>query len=162
MLFLWGFVSNTYLTREEAYNSYRDYSDELGADPDSTKTFYSKMRQTPRIKDAQKRINGKMERIFQGISLKTESEADEAGEALLHTQETVQENTCKNKRVQKPASSASVGGFDVDSCFTSGQFPVCCSCHKPVVQLESLTNIDGKPIHKSCKQKIDDQKKEAQ
>ena len=100
-----------------------------------------------------------MERIFQGISLKTKSDADDAG---VHTQETVQKNNGKNKLLQKPASSASVGGFDVDNCFPSGQFPVCCSCHKPVVQLESLTNIDGKPIHKSCKQKIDDQKKEAQ
>ena len=148
------------LLRQEAYDHYKNYAYEIGVEPDSTRTFYPKMRQTPRVKDVKKRINGKMERIFQGIALKHESEADETHEAHSTTQETVQENNCKKKQVKKSASSASVGEFDVDSCFPSGQFPVCFSCHETIVQLESLTNIDGRPIHKSCKQKIDAQKKQ--
>lgn len=64
------------LTRQEAYNNYRDYADELGATPDSPRVFYSKMRQTPKVKDTQVRIgkDGKRERVFQGITLKSEIE----------------------------------------------------------------------------------------
>lgn len=65
----------------------------------------------------------------------------------------------RNENRLIPKKEASVGEFTVDSCFPSGQFPVCFSCHKPIVQLESLTNIDGKPIHKNCKAEIEAQKK---
>ena len=68
----------------------------------------------------------------------------------------------KIKEVSESATSATtatIGEFNVDSCFPSGQFPVCFSCHKPIVQLESLTNIDGRPIHKSCKAEIEAQKR---
>ena len=150
------FQPEAYLTRQEAYDHYKKYAYEIGVEPDNTRIFYPKMRQTPRVKDVEKRINGKLERIFQGIALKHESDAHDAHST---TQEIVQHKKKEVKTSASSASSASVGDFNVDSCFPSGQFPVCFSCHKPIVQLESLTNIDGRPIHKSCKQKIEDQKK---
>ena len=92
--------------------------------------------------------------------MKTESEADEACEAFSHTQEITDKN---KKEVCAPASnvsSASVDGFKVDGSFPSGQFPVCFCCHKIIIQLESLTKLDGRPVQKSCKQKIDAQMKQ--
>ena len=51
--------------------------------------------------------------------------------------------------------------FDVndEKYFPKGQYAICLSCHKPISQLKNLTNIDGKPIHKSCKAEIEAQKR---
>lgn len=59
-----------YLLREEALENYNDYCDELGVARDSKTIFFGKMRTTRRVKELQKRINGKRERIFEGITFK--------------------------------------------------------------------------------------------
>jgi len=73
-----------------------------------------------------------------------------------------QKNSSKKKQVKKPATSATFATpekFDIDKFFPEGQYPVCFVCHKSIRQLRFLTNIDGKPVHKSCRQKILDQQK---
>lgn len=87
--------------------------------------------------------------------MKNESEADEAGEAGFHTQEITEKN---RNEVCTPASGAS--SASVDGSFPSGQFPVCFCCHKIIIQLEFLRNLDGRLVQKSCKQKIDAQMKQ--
>ena len=155
------FQPEAYLTRQEAYDHYKNYAYEIGAEPDSTREFYAKMRQTPRIKDTHKRIDEKIERIFQGIVLNPENVADVADDAGSTTQETVQENNKKSVLVQKPATSASPASKDdfVEQYFPEGQYPICFLCHKPVSELQCLTNIDGKPVHRSCVRKIEAQEK---
>ena len=160
-----------YLTRQEAYDSYRDYADELGAEPDCAKTFYAKMRQTPRIKDSKMRINDKTERVFRGILLKNNKEEDEsqtklnieaheAPKALLGTrQNKYSDNKLKKGKDVHPAISATSATLDVDDYFIEGQFPTCFSCHLAISRLSDLTNIDGKPIHVCCKAKIEAQMK---
>ena len=39
------------------------------------------------------------------------------------------------------------------------QYPLCFSCYESIISLDLLTTIEGKPIHKKCKQKIEAQKK---
>ena len=71
------FLSVGKVTRQEAYDSYKEYANELGANPDSTRNFYNKMRQTPKIKEFKgKTPAGKSERYFKGVAIKN-SENDE-------------------------------------------------------------------------------------
>ena len=165
------FVSDAYLTRQEAYDSYMDYADELGAEPDSAKTFYAKMRQTPRIKESKMRIKEKTERVFRGITLKNEKdedesqtkldiEAHEAPKALLGTQQNkYNDDKLKNSKDVISAASATSATHNVEDYFIEGQFPTCFSCHKAISERSQLTNIDCKPIHVCCKAKIEAQKK---
>jgi len=64
-------IPSAYMLREDALNSYFEYCDDIGAERDSKRLFYEKMRQTPQVKDVgQKKIAGKPQRVFQGITLK--------------------------------------------------------------------------------------------
>jgi len=141
-------ITEAYLTRKEAYDNYKEYTDEIGATPDTTRVFYMKMRQTPKIKDAKMRINDKIERVFQGITLK--SVADVAVVAGCTSQEKNLTNNSKDKIPATTATSATSATKDVGS-----YFPTCFLCHKPVSRAEELTNIDGKPCHMECKQKLE-------
>ena len=59
------------VTRQETYDSYKLYAEELGATPDSSRSFYNKMRQTPRIAEYRARDNtGQVQRYFKGLTLK--------------------------------------------------------------------------------------------
>jgi len=164
------FSSDGYITRQVAYDSYKDYVDELGAEPDSTKTFYAKIRQTPKIKDCKMKIKDKLERIFKGISLKDvpeedqnqttlDLEAHEAQEAHVHNPKNNEKiSKTKNNKEFYPAFAASPASNNAES-FVDGKYPTCFSCHQAICRLNQLTNIDGKPIHVSCKEQIDIQKK---
>jgi len=66
------FVSAAYLTRDEALADCMAYCDEIGADRISKRVFYEKLRNTPKVRDIQKKIAGKPQRVFEGITLKTE------------------------------------------------------------------------------------------
>jgi putative DNA primase/helicase len=153
-------VPNAYLTREEAQTAYFDYCDEIGADRDSKRVFYEKMRQTPKVKDAQKLIGGKAVRVFTGITLKTDEDstqtslniADIADITVTHTAK-VSNNSEKIWYINTANSAINAinDTFNIDSLFPKGQYPICWACHGSITQLENLTNVDGKPIHKSCK-----------
>ncbi len=67
-------------------------------------------------------------------------------------QNQILENNPKNICVSKKKAIATI---------PKGQLPNCFSCHKPIIRLTSLTNIDGKPIHKKCKLDIEAQKKKS-
>ena len=80
---------------------------------------------------------------------------------ILETK-TDDKNEEKPKKNQFHKSPLILNDLDIGQYFPKGQYPVCLACHEPIIQLESLTNIEGRPIHRSCKQKIDVQKREAQ
>jgi putative DNA primase/helicase len=64
------------LERESGYESYRDYTIELGETPDSRRVFYAKMRRIKGVKEYITNVSGKTERGFKGIELK-DQEAQE-------------------------------------------------------------------------------------
>jgi hypothetical protein len=162
------FVPEAFLTRQEAFNNYRDYTDELGADPDSPRTFYSKMRQTPRIKDTQIRVQGKGTRVFQGITFKTELEMEKSQTKLesvadvadvASTTSQLQKNLKNSKEVISPATSATSAtppSVDIDKAFTQ---IVCFDCRRILTEDTPYTHYDGKPICFTCFNKIEAQKK---
>ncbi len=71
--------------------------------PDKEGSFTQKIRRLPNVKDAKKRIDGKAERIWLGLSVK--GEADEVG--LLSYQKS-QENIIGDKKGASDASGASL------------------------------------------------------
>lgn len=168
------FVPKDFVIHQEAFDSYFDYASELGGEPDSKKMFYQKMKDTARVKSSRIRFNGKREWGFQGVSLKQEDEEQSKFGSVpfvpsvpnLGTQRMFESN--KKGKEEEVADSRTVGTvrsaeeFDVDDYFIEGQFPTCFSCHGAISQVSELTNIDGKPIHKHCKAKIESQKTKEQ
>jgi len=162
------FLTEAYLTRKEAYNSYKDYSDELGATPDSERTFYGKMRKTPKIRDTRIRIKNGLARVFQGITLKAETEEDKQQTKFESVPDVPDssypsnfENSLKVEKNKKLGTSGTFGtpSIDIEKYFPKGQYPVCFICHKSVVDLNDLTNIDGLPCHVMCKRTLEDQRR---
>ena len=161
-------IAHTYLTREEALTDCENYCQEIGADILNRKAFYEKMRNEPQVRDVKKKIAGKSVRVFEGITLTTDESIAQTSldgavgaiGAVPTIPETLDNhNYIESKKRASPAPSAPI---DIDSLFPEGQYPVCFSCHEPIIQLEFLTNIDGKPIHKSCKNQIEAQKRKTE
>ena len=151
------FVGEAFLTRQEAYESYKEYNIEIGSEPDSQRTFYSKMRQTPRVKDTQTRVKGKVTRIFQGLTFKkVESVADVTDVAGLHTQES--RETSKSSRVYSPVTSATSATpiVNLDKAFTQ---KVCFDCRRILTDDTPHTFYEEKPICFTCFNQIEAQKK---
>ena len=44
---------------------------------------------------------------------------------------------------------------DIDKAF----YPTCCLCHQPILILDNLSNVNGKPAHKSCVLKLKSKRK---
>lgn len=69
------FGPDYYIPRTVSYYNFKEYAEELGADPGSDKKFYARLRQTPKVRDVQTTIKGETEkRFFKGLCLKTEEE----------------------------------------------------------------------------------------
>jgi P4 family phage/plasmid primase-like protien len=168
------FLPEAYLTRKEAYNSYRDYTDgELGATPDSERTFYGKMRQTPKVRDTRIRIKGKRERVFQGITSKIELEEDEEQTKLetvpdvpdvpdsTYPQKNDESNNPVNIQDKKPVQSGTLGtpSVDIDEALGDGKLPKCFDCKRTIYDPNQLTNWNGHFYCKRCFEKIRAQRK---
>ena len=159
------------ITRQEAYDSYKEYTDELGATPDAIKTFYYKMRKTPKIKDFKGRNReGKIERYFRGIALKNleenenqptldESVAGVADVAGVVSQESLEEHNIKSiKEEEYTACATSATGatkpFDVDEAFSQLQ---CFDCRRILGEHTQYTFHYGKALCFPCLNKLKDQ-----
>ena len=158
------FVAAAYLTREDALIEYFNYCDEIGADRDSKRTFYEKMRQTPRVKDTRKMIDIKVERVFEGITTKNPEDIEENPANLTSLTDLTSFTTrqslenSKNNLIEKTVNPVNV---DIDSLFPKGQYPVCFVCRKPVINPNDLTNLNGLPCHVMCRRELVAQRKEA-
>jgi len=122
------FNPNAYLLREEAHENYKTYCFEIGAAPITKTQFFGSLRDTPRVSDVAKKVKGKTERVFVGITIKTKVEeglddnlienffdtsekvAKVAEVTELHTPNIVAKqknnNMCTKKEVTKPATCA--------------------------------------------------------
>jgi len=160
------FLSVGKVTRQEAYDNYKEYADELGATPENARNFYNKIRKTPRIKEYRSKINGQTERGFKGIHIKSENERENNQQTLEEVSEVSRVSSsgytaiCESSNKEgdiKPDTSDTPDTNDdfIEKYFPkNGQFPICFSCHEPIIQLSQLTNIEGKPIHKRCKEEL--------
>lgn len=183
------FIPEAYLTRKEAYISYRDYTtDELGATPAGERAFYAKMRQTPKVREAQIRIDGKRARVFQGITLKTKNDEDE-GQTTLGADTSVTDVTDRRlfsypgkisdddiyniyhndiSKIQQekhvpsvtPVTSDNADDVDIiDSLLGDGKLPVCFDCKKTIHDPNQLCMWDGHFYCKTCRNAILSQRK---
>ena len=100
-------IPSAYITREEALEAYFEYCDYIGADRDSKRGFYEKMRQTPQVKDVQKKLLGQRQRVFEGLTLKMVPEVPS-----LSTQLCTENNIEGNR---DPSSSGTLGTFGTES-----------------------------------------------
>lgn len=155
------FVPNAYLTREEALTDYQHYCDELEADRDNKRVFYEKMRITPRIKDIQKKIKGKNEHVFEGITFKKEDQnqtilnevAKVAKVAIPHI--GVGTENSNSKLVQKPATFATSATNEDNS---DGFVVQCFNCRKVLAKHE-VYSWGGNVFCRECRLGVEEQKR---
>ena len=104
------------ITREDAYQSYKDYSSEIGTAPDTRNSFYAKIRRTPKIRDYNTRSKNGFERGFQGIKLKENDSslvADISDVAGFY-QNTLLETNKNIKRGKTPKKTANSENSDTE------------------------------------------------
>ena len=104
-------IPTAYLINNEALMACDIYCDEIGADRIPKRSFYERMRKESRVKEIQKIIREKNERVFLGITLKSDNKkqltlAELAELAVPHTQEIIEENTVQDKKTAKTAKTA--------------------------------------------------------
>lgn len=66
----------TYI-KSNAFDDYKEYSDEIGATPETQNKFYARIRDTPKIKDTRVKSQNGFIRVFRGIKPKNNSTIDE-------------------------------------------------------------------------------------
>jgi len=167
------FLSVGKVTRQEAYDSYKDYAEELGATPDGSRSFYNKMRQTPKVSDYRGRDNsGTIQRYFKGLTLK---EPDENGSSQPTLEEPVtdvtvvtgiayprkngESNNPVNVQDIKPVNSVTPvtkNPIDLDKAFSPLQ---CYDCGRKLDENTPYTYFGSKPFCFTCFNKIEAQKK---
>ena len=149
-------IKHAYLTREEALTDCEKYCEEIGADILTKKAFYEKMRNEPQVTDIKKRIGTKIERVFEGITLKKdvetqqplESVADVAVVAESHIPETRESFINKEDKERATNATSATNPFYVQ-CFDCGK----------TLQKHEVYSFQGKTYCRECRLKIEDQKK---
>ena len=109
------FGPNLWVAKRELYNAYKEFCEEEGLLIEDEATFSKEVRRRPNVDIAQKRIAGKVERVWVGISLKRASfEAGEAGFTYTGKAEGMSdkkdENFIQYIKAASVASPASPGG----------------------------------------------------
>jgi P4 family phage/plasmid primase-like protien len=169
-----AFLSVGKVTRDEAYTSYKDYAEELGATPDSPRLFYNKMRQTPRISEYRSKVEGKTERGFRGLVLKN---PDENGSPQPTVEESVSgvsrrssstyplekhnDNNIRNGIIKPDISDTldtKKAKINIDEAFRTLQ---CFDCKRRLTDHTPYTYWQGRPFCITCFNKIEAQKKKA-
>ncbi|TRZ48412.1 MAG: hypothetical protein D4S01_10345 [Dehalococcoidia bacterium] len=169
-----AFLSVGKITRDEAYTNYKNYAEELGATPDTPKTFYNKIRQTPKVSDCRGRDStGKIQRYFKGLILKEldensnqptldESVTGVTGKPSIsyHLKKQNINNVSKIQNITPVNSVTPVTKkkpkIDVDEAFKPLQ---CFDCGKRLTDNTPFTYWDSKPFCFTCFHKIEAQKK---
>ncbi len=70
------YETSAFLLREELYVAYKSYAQSLNATIEGDKAFYAKVRLQPGVRDGDKRVTGKIKRVFYGLRLKTEDDEE--------------------------------------------------------------------------------------
>lgn len=74
-----------YYTRTDFYDLYKEYCDFYGLMIEEEKAFVGKIKQQPKIKNQQKRIDGKMVRVWIGVKVKPVNSEDETDTTIATT-----------------------------------------------------------------------------
>jgi P4 family phage/plasmid primase-like protien len=70
------FDTEAIYVKATAFDNYKEYSDDIGATPETQNKFYARIRDTPKIRDTRIRINGEFVHVFKGIKPKVELSED--------------------------------------------------------------------------------------
>jgi P4 family phage/plasmid primase-like protien len=161
------------VTRDEAYTSYKNYAEELGGIAESTRSFYNKMKQTPKITEYRSFLNKKTERGFKGLILKETGE--NGSQSVLNDSEMSSmsgmsditypqqkqniNNISKIENIEPDISDIpdiQKRSFDVDEAFKPVQ---CFDCGRRLTDQTPFTYWESKPFCFTCFNKIKAQKK---
>lgn len=160
------------ITREEAYHSYTEYCDDLGVTWVKERSFYGKLRDTPKIKPYRTTKLGKTERGFRGLTLKKSTEDNEkdpfqseiVSEMSSMPSSTIQEYKNKKGKKENCIDKTDIPdildinqtqSFDIDKAFPNdGTLPRCYDCKKTIHDHNKLTNLDDQFYCVSCRNKI--------
>ena len=156
------FIPNARLTRQDSFESYKDYCDELGAENDKEGSFYKKMKETPKIKSYRTTNMGKTERGFEGITLKNSETAIEDKKQtkivsrMSDMSGTYPPTICDENSVQVCTPDIP----DIPDTISNNSVGIhCFDCKKPLEHHE-VYSFGGKPYCRECRLKIEEQKKE--
>jgi len=144
---------NLWVTKKALYEAYKIVCEDEGLPIVSEEVFSREVRKKPRVTLVKKRISGKAERVWVGLTLKNESEASEAGEAsspLLgktwgeEGEMGKGENFCS---IEKPASVASPASATSNGLSASVQKPALVRLEHPeMFPSEKCFKCGAKPI----------------
>lgn len=107
-------------TREEAKTAYEAYCDYYGLEVENDKRFTQKLKDTAKIKDTSKRIEGKKTRVWEGVNFKVLAEEDQ--EVASEEQQTLTFNesgtggTLGTRTLSQPNSQKKI--CNLDECKT--------------------------------------------
>jgi len=148
------FIQVGKVTRQEAYDNYKDYCHELGATPESTRVFYAKMRKTPKIGDVMQRDkNGKMERYFQGLAFR-----DVEDDENQHTLDESVADVAGSAYYAKDSKSL-VGQYKTPATSATNSIKIhCFDCGSPLEHHE-VYSFGGNRFCRKCRLKLEEGKK---
>jgi P4 family phage/plasmid primase-like protien len=162
-----------YIPRTRSHEDYKLYCQELNTSPETSRKFYDRLRDTPKIRDTETTIKNEDEKRFWiGLCLKTDYEKQKTAleakakikqlELTPDTTETTANSTsgkeiCKKgnslREVEKSVVSVVSGVKSEESEIYQGQY-VCLYCLKDIdVDSKDWTRDDftgDRPAHKKC------------
>ena len=146
------FDRTLFVTRNEAYETYKDYCEKYGIDNESDKKFTKTLRETKGIKDISKRVNGSKSRVWYGLGLKTLINDEESGTdgtlgTLLHSRK-IQTNQNNSGVSNNSLSVPSVPKKDIKNSYLLNCY--FCSETLPEKGWVSGPLSENKPAHTSC------------
>lgn len=162
------YKSDSEYTRLELYELYKEYCDNYGLIVDEERLFIPKIKQNPKVKTRQKRIDGKIERVWVGLRVKPIKPTEDLAKTEAHeTHETpifgskilreTSESSCRIKSSELHVSGASCAS-DINEKLNSDGEPLvyqqltCCFCEKAILDNEWIMDEFSwnRPAHKSC------------
>jgi transcription initiation factor IIE alpha subunit len=143
--------ANLWVTKKALYEAYKLICEDEGLPIVSEEIFSREVRKKPRVILAQKRITGKMERIWVGIALKSEAgEASEASFPLLGKTSETNEKIEKGEifcGIEEPASPASLASATSSELSSTVQKPTVVRLEpSEMFSSEKCFECGGKPV----------------
>lgn len=163
------FNPNTFIESKETHEMYKNYCFEIGADPVTRTQLYQLLRDTPRVTYIPKKLKGKTERVFLGITQKNREDKNLDDEQLDKYAEN-DEKVAKVAEVASPHTQPTLEkvklstvkqvweGVTFATSATSFQIH-CFNCGIILEKHEVCTDNDGKKYCQKCRMKIEAKKK---
>jgi P4 family phage/plasmid primase-like protien len=115
--------SNYDITRIDAYETYKEYCDMIGVEPENKNKFTDRLKHTPKIHDGWTRAKGKKERAWKGVTFKTVEDMENGTVATdgtaPYTLETFSNSKNESKRETGVPNVPTVPKFDLPLCWNT-------------------------------------------